>query len=373
MRLHALGVPPTITIKEYSCCCFTNQLRLFCKFMKLEGFEVIHYGHEHSQVECTEHVSVLYDKELKKVYGEDYRKKQRFFSNNTNDEIHVLFNERCLKEIEKRKSSDFDIVLCFWGMGHYLVGKQLMDKGWPVVEPCIGYSHSFAKNRVFASYSIMNTHYIENKQDPCFWDTVIPHYVDPEEFEYSDEKDDYFLFMGRIIPSKGVGLIIDIAKCINNKKFIIAGYGDVANFYNTNEIPKNVEFIGVVGPEERKKLLKNAKALLSPTFYMEPGPLVLSESLMSGTPVISTDWGGFLDNNKHGRTGFRCRTFGQFVQSIDLIENIDNKYCRDYAMKNLSIHSAKKRYVDYFSIVRQRYEHGFYFLDNFSNSIHEPA
>jgi len=39
MRLHALGIPPTITNKEYSCCAFTNQLRLFCKLMNESGFE----------------------------------------------------------------------------------------------------------------------------------------------------------------------------------------------------------------------------------------------------------------------------------------------------------------------------------------------
>lgn len=369
MRLHALGIPPTITIKEYSCCAFTNQLRLFCNFMKESGCEVIHYGHEHSVVDCDEHVSVTYDHEMKRNYGDDYRSKQRFFPNNTTDEIHTLFNNRSLLEISKRKSSDFDIVLCFWGMGHYGVGKQLMDLGWPVVEPCIGYSHSFAKNRVFASYAIMNIHYIENKQDPCLWDTVIPHYVDPNEFEYSDVKDDYFLFMGRIIPSKGVGLILDLAKH-TNKKIIIAGYGDAGSFYK-DQIPKNVEFLGVVGSEQRKKLLSKAKALLSPSLYIEPGPLVLSESLISGTPVISTDWGGFVDNNKHGKTGFRCRTFGQFIEAINTIDKIDNRYCRDYAIKNFSTEYAKNRYIDYFSIVRQRYEHGFYFSKNNSNSIYE--
>jgi glycosyltransferase involved in cell wall biosynthesis len=368
MRLHALGIPPTITSKDYSCCAFTNQLRLFCKFMTESGHDVVHYGNEYSEAECSEHVSVLFDKDMKHSYGVQYREKQRFFKHNSNDEVHKKFYKRTFEELQKRKT-ELDIVLCFWGMGHYELASKL-NSDWMVVEPSVSYAQSFAKNRVFASYSIMNVHYAQNKQDPSFWDTVIPHYLDPAEFEYNDKKDDYILFLGRVIPSKGVGLIFDLAKKIN-KKFLIAGHGDVSTFYKVSEIPKNVEILGVVNSEQRKNLLKNAKLLIVPTFYNEPFGLVVAEALMSGTPAITTDWGGFVENNRHGLTGFRCRTFGQFINAIENVDNINSKNCRKYALNNFSIDYAKNRYIDYFEIIKQRKERGFYCQKNKANSVYE--
>lgn len=358
MRLHALGIPPTITHEDYSCCAFTNQLRLFCKFMTEAGFDVVHYGHELSNVISNENVVVVYDKEMKNYYGENYREKQRFFKHNINDEIHNIFRKRSFEELQKRKT-DFDIVLCFWGMGHYELANKL-DKHWIVIEPSVSYSQSFAQNRVFASYSIMNTHYAQEKKEPSFWDTVIPHYVNPDEFIYKSSKSNYGLFLGRIIPEKGIGLILDIAKKNSNLDFLIAGNGSI----DKNKLPSNVKFIGVVKGEEKKKLLSDAKFLIAPTFYNEPFGLIVPEALMSGTPVITTDWGGFVENNKHNYTGFRCRTFDQFLHSIKNIDQIKNENCRRFAQNNFSIEYAKKRYIDYFKIIKNRYKSGYYYESN---------
>lgn len=368
MRLHALGIPPTITHKEYSCCAFTNQLRLFCKFMTEAGCDVVHYGHEFSEVKCKEHVTVVCDKEMKESYGEDYRKNQRFFKHNIDDEIHQIFNQKALFEIKKRKS-DFDIVLCFWGMGHYNLAKQL-DSHYVIVEPSVSYSQSFAPNRVFASYSTMNVHYTQDKKDPSFWDTVIPHYIDPEEFTYDSKKEKYALFLGRIIPEKGIGLIIDLSKKFPEYQFIIAGNGNV----DKNKIPNNVEFVGVVKGKEKNKLLSKAKFLIAPSFYNEPFGLIVPEALISGTPVITTDWGGFVENNRHGVTGYRCKTYDQFLHAIRNIDKIQSEKCRDFAIEHFSIDYAKNRYLDYFEILKKRHEQGYYYeSDRFFNSTYEFA
>lgn len=365
MRLHALGIPPTITNKEYSCCAFTNQLRLFCKFMSESGFEVIHYGHEHSEVNCSEHVSVVYDEEMKRNYGNDYKFNQRFFKHNVEDEIHKIFRERSYEGIQKRKSG-FDIILCFWGMGHYELAAKLTN--CVIVEPSVSYSKSFAPNRIFASYSIMNTHYTQENRDPSFWDTVIPHYIDPDEFLYSSDKSNYGLFLGRIIPSKGIGIILDLAKKLPDIDFVIAGNGNV----DQNKLPNNVKFVGVVKGEEKKNLLTNAKFLIAPSLYNEPFGLIVPESLVSGTPVITTDWGGFVENNKHEHTGFRCRTFDQFVHAIKNIDKIKNEDCKNFALNNFSINCAKKRYIDYFKILENRYTKGYYYeSEKFLNSTCE--
>ena len=53
--------------------------------MKERGHEIIHYGHEDSDVVCDEHVSVLTNDDLKKTYG-DYDWRKNFFTFDTEAE-----------------------------------------------------------------------------------------------------------------------------------------------------------------------------------------------------------------------------------------------------------------------------------------------
>ena len=63
MRFHVLPNPAVVTSKDYLSCAFTQKALRFCKMMKERGHKVIHYGHEESNLDCTEHVTVLTSKE----------------------------------------------------------------------------------------------------------------------------------------------------------------------------------------------------------------------------------------------------------------------------------------------------------------------
>ncbi|MGF6884062.1 hypothetical protein ABIA39_003697 [Nocardia sp. GAS34] len=78
------------------------------------------------------------------------------------------------------------------------------------VEFGVGYSGVFAKHRVFESYAWM--HAVHGAHTTLagvmsdrgrFFDAVIPNYFKVEDFPFSAEKDDYYLFIGRLIESTG--------------------------------------------------------------------------------------------------------------------------------------------------------------------------
>ncbi len=352
-RFHVLGVPHTVSSSEYNACAFTQKIVKFGKMMTPRGHTVIHYGHEDSNLECTEHVTVLKNEDLQKAYG-NYDWRKNWFKYDTNDHAYQTFYSRTINEIAKRKQKN-DFILPFWGWGVKPVCDAHSDL--ICVEPGIGYpGDPFSRWKVFESYAIYHAYCGMKNVASCnqdFYDVVIPNYFDPSEFEFNSKKDDYFLFLGRVYSGKGVHIAIQVTEKIG-AKLIVAGQldGSITDF------PKHVEFVGYADTETRKKLMANAKGSFVASMYLEPFGGVAIENLLSGTPIITTDWGAFTDYNINGVTGYRCRTFSDFVDAANNIDKIDSKVCRDYAMSKYSLNAVAPMYEKYFQDVMNVYTGG---------------
>ena len=124
MKLHVLSIPHTVTSKEYLSCAFTQKVLKFCQMMK-NDYEIIHYGHEDSEVECAAHVKVTTNDDLLKAYG-TYDWKKEFFKHNTGDHAHQTFYRKTETELNKRMQGG-DAILCFWGNGHQVVADKFKE------------------------------------------------------------------------------------------------------------------------------------------------------------------------------------------------------------------------------------------------------
>jgi len=157
----------------------------------------------------------------------------------------------------------------------------------------------------------------------------------------------YFLFLGRQNSGKGLHIAKQIAETTKTK-LVVAGPGPL-------EMPSEfVQPLGVVGPARRRKLLSQATATICASTFLEPFCGVQIESMLSGTPVISSDWGAFAEYNVHGQTGYRCKTFEQFVWAANNIGGIKRQQCRNWAM-NFSLEKIAPMYSDYFRSVQDIY------------------
>ena len=101
-RFHILPPAHTVTNSNYTACAYTSKVLKFGKMMVARGHEVIHYGHEDSNLVCTEHVTVTTNKDLEISYG-NYDWRKNFFKFDMNDHVYKMQYQNAIREIGKRK------------------------------------------------------------------------------------------------------------------------------------------------------------------------------------------------------------------------------------------------------------------------------
>lgn len=182
--------------------------------------------------------------------------------------------------------------------------------------------------------------------------------VSPEEFEYKEKSDDYFLYLAGFGwgTTKGIDVFIELARKIKNKKFYIAGAGGQPQFVEQVkkicQENKNMKFIGEINGKIKSDFLSNAKALIYPTHLPDACPSSVVEALMCGTPVIGSN-NGSMPELITKQCGFICNSQSDYMKAILNIEKINRIDCRNYAMENYSdVVAAKKHLLYYENIIK---------------------
>lgn len=127
-----------------------------------------------------------------------------------------------------------------------------------------------------------------------------------------------FGFMGRVIPTKGIKVLVDVFNELPNEKLsIYGGIGAQKRFLET----KNIIFKGAYNNNTINDVLQDIDVLIVPSTWYENAPLVIQEAFLAGIPVVTSDIGGMSELVKDKQNGFTF-SVGNKSALKKLIKNI---------------------------------------------------
>lgn len=132
--------------------------------------------------------------------------------------------------------------------------------------------------------------------------------VQRSDYGFSDNEI-IIVTVGRLVPRKGVGDLLEIVKRLNQKnvKLLVIGEGPIKNsLINQSQrlgIQENVDFLGFISDDEKFKLLSISDIYVTTSMHEGFG-IVFLEAMSTGLPIISYDKGGQKDFLKDGQTGY---------------------------------------------------------------------
>ncbi|GAB3920022.1 glycosyltransferase family 4 protein [Mucilaginibacter myungsuensis] len=210
--------------------------------------------------------------------------------------------------------------------------------------PLITTIHGFSSPRIVPVYKKYNHsgHYVSisnaDRSPDLEYLATVYNGMDPKDFDFVAQPDDYLLYFGRIHHDKGCWEAIQIAKQ-TKRRLLIAGIIQDEGYYKNKiepELNDQIQYVGHAGPDKRKELLGHALALLHPINFNEPFGMSVAECMLCGTPVIAFNRGSMPELIEHEKTGFLVSNVDEAVTVVNDLKNIDRGYCREHAVAKFS-------------------------------------
>lgn len=220
-----------------------------------------------------------------------------------------------------------------------------------------------SKNYFVAVSKRQKERYLMLKRELNFTD-VVHHGINVKAIEWSSEKDDYFLCVGRASWEKGLDVVARVAaKAKIGLIMAIKMIEEKEKKFFKEEIqpwldkhPKDLllQIFNEVPRTTLLDLFKRAKCTLFTSQWSQPFGIVMIESMACGTPVIALRRGAASELVVDGKTGFVVNSEDEMVEAIKKIDEIDPEACRKHAEENFSREQMVKNYLDIYKRILKK-------------------
>lgn len=393
-RLHLLALPHTAVTRDYNACAYTQKILKLIDALGPRGHEIFLYANapddgEHSPTReriwppllpqgAHELIPILSEAERASWFGRHNKSRLYDLKWDQNQDYWRLFHARAITEL-KRRVQPRDFILTWAGAVSQPVGDAFPGSYGPgnlqsaaLVEAGCGYYGVFSRYVVYESNS--HRQYVRGTRKQT-WEsndeTVIPNYWDLSEFETAalaprgNEKQPfgpqtYYLFVGRIVRSKGWSLAIEVTKDLQIPLVIAGQGGSDSDFQAELAANPHVVHVGHVSIAERNRLMVDSIATFCPTHWNEPFGGTAVEAQLNGTPAITTDHGAFCETVP---AEWRCASHQEFIDAAESARRLnytDRYRIRNRATALYSLDAVAPLYERYFTRINNYWGAGWY-------------
>jgi glycosyltransferase involved in cell wall biosynthesis len=170
---------------------------------------------------------------------------------------------------------------------------------------------------------------------------VVHNPIDVDSWPVGYQKQDYLLWVARMVEEKGPHRAIQVAKALQ-RPLILAGPVQPGHerFFATEVEPhidgELIRYVGEVGGARKQRLFADAFAFLMPIKWPEPFGMVMVEALAAGTPVIAFTHGAAPEIIEHGVNGFLVDDVDGMIALVEQAASIDPEQCRRTAAERFA-------------------------------------
>lgn len=182
----------------------------------------------------------------------------------------------------------------------------------------------------------------------------ISNFIDTSKFQPCYEKDDYFIYIGRLSEEKGIETLIKAMNYVSASKLLIVGTGPLEEYLKglvEEKGIKNVVFAGFKTGKDLEKIIRRSSFMIIPSEWYENGPMSVLECMAYGKAIIGSNIGGipeFIEDNETGAI-FETGNIEDLAKKINYFINNKNEIVNmgKCARKRAeSLYSAQKHYSE---------------------------
>ncbi len=260
------------------------------------------------------------------------------------------------KEVLVKNISRFDILHSQWfDLKDFWNYPNITTLHWPIILDNIKYY----ENRKNLNYISISKNQQEAFPDLNYISTVY-NWLDPEEFPFEEEQQDYLCFIGRLDYEKNPHLAIKLAIKLGIKIKLWWKIDSQWHDYFEREVKKYldnplVEFLWELDFNQKIEVLKNAKCNLHPTWFREPFGLSVLEAAYCWVPTLAIHRWSMPELIEEGRTWMLVEWFEEWYSCLEECFKMDRKYISERARMLFNYKNMSKKYVEAYEKVINDY------------------
>jgi glycosyltransferase involved in cell wall biosynthesis len=207
--------------------------------------------------------------------------------------------------------------------------------------------------KYFAKTYNRETHYIPNG-------VMNPHAIEADiiKNKYSLKRNDYFLFLARIVPEKGLHYLLEAYQNLDtNIRLVVAGGSSHSDEYMEKikslvEKDNRIIMTGFVEGKELEELFSNCLAYILPS-DIEGMPLSLLEAMSYGRKCIVSNIEENIEVIQNKGYVFEKGNIKSLLNQLKILlgeeESIDPGHCPDYDLSNFNWDLITERHIQLYS------------------------